>query len=149
MAIHPIGAAGTDPWFAFGTQAGFVVAIGRERDVAERVTFAFRPEIGFAYDARPGDGGARLTTGIGVGIHSVPVAAFWVPQLVVGPGAGAVATGIRNAVRVEFVFGIVGLDVAHQWLHGAATDLQSVEVLLAVDPGIAVTWLHWLMTRWD
>lgn len=112
--------------FALDVSAGLSVG-GHPRSEggeAERLLW-ITPEVGYSY-ARTSPGGTHLfTAGTGLGFGSRLFFVSYAPRLLVGRALGIPGTslGVRNGLAFNLLYGSLGVEVAHQYLHFPAPDL--------------------------
>lgn len=65
--------------------------------------------------------------------------------LLLGRTAGEGGVGLRNGLRLEALFGLVGLEIGHEW-RSAEASIHGVRVLITTDLFVPVQFLRFL--RW-
>lgn len=128
--------------FDFDLAAGVRVPV-----IFQQLFVAPVAELGYSY--RGGSqalaGGSYFFVGAGVSFGTPIIAATLVPAYVTGPSSGQTVHGLRTAVRADFFFGVFSLELAHEWRAVRDIDAHSVHMTLALDLGIAVSFLmHWV-----
>jgi hypothetical protein len=122
-------------------------------------TLYLRPEIGYSYRAQPAAtlDGHLFTAGLGLGVspwlweHEESRRAYGIlylmPSLVTGSYGGAPASGLRTALRLEWLFGVLGLELAHQYIERQGRPFHEVQLALALDPLAAVVLVGGILSR--
>jgi hypothetical protein len=107
------------------------------------------PELAYRYETHPTRGGHLFDVGVGVGFGTHIVGVFYRPRLVLGgidrgTGDGPAVYGLRHGVAVQALWGVLGLEVSHQYLgsnDGALNDLRlGLSVNLAPLIWIGILW---------
>lgn len=131
-----------DAEFALDISAGLSVG-GRAGSWEDSDRFLWiTPELGYSY-AKTSPGGTHLfTVGTGVGYGSRMFFASYAPRFVAGNALGlpGTALGVRNGLAFNILYGSLGLEVAHQYLHFTAPDLMTdsqhdVRVMFRINAG--------------
>ena len=92
-----------------------------------------RPALAYSHDSHPQLQGHRLIAGAGLGVGTLVVAGYVMPSFVY---AGADGLGVRTALRGDFGFGLLTLELSHQWLQGGVTEGpqgHAMRVMLGLD----------------
>jgi hypothetical protein len=107
------------------------------------------PELAYRYETHPTRGGHLFDIGVGVGFGTHLVGVFYRPRLVLGgidrgTGDGPGVYGLRHGVALQALWGVLGLEVSHQYLgsnDGALNDLRlGLSVNLAPLIWIGILW---------
>lgn len=104
--------------------------------VSEDLYAVVRPAVAYGHDTHPHLQGHRFIAGLGLGAGSLVAAGYVMPSFVY---AGADGLGVRTALRGDLGFGLLTLEVSHQWLQGGSTPGPSghaVRVMLGIDVGL-------------
>ena len=95
------------------------------------------PEGGYSY-AGP-SGGHLATLGLGVGTTKNLFDLTFVTTALLGGENGFMSAGARCGLRVEFVYGLFGVELGYQYVHAGNTDLQEFRAMISFDPVGALT----------
>jgi hypothetical protein len=107
------------------------------------------PELAYRYETHPTRGGHLFDLGLGVGFGTHLVGVFYRPRLVLGgiergTEAGPAVYGLRHGVALQALWGVLGLEVSHQYLgsnEGGLNDLRlGLSVNLAPLIWIGILW---------
>lgn len=107
------------------------------------------PELAYRYETHPTRGGHLFDLGVGVGFGTHLVGFFYRPRLVLGgidrsTNDGPAVYGLRQGIAVQALWGVLGLEVSHQYLgsnEGALNDLRlGLSVNLAPLIWIGILW---------
>lgn len=130
-AFHVSPRSEAETTVAFDATAGALFLVGKHD--LNTPGLILTAGAGYAYDGIGLHAGA-LVGSLGWG-HALLHAA-WQPRLLVGAHGADGAVGTRNGLVLNAVFGLVGLEAAHQvvWWSGAAH--HSVQTTLSVDVGL-------------
>jgi hypothetical protein len=143
--VFPLGA---DPVAGYSLEIGagaMLQPLVRERGP----TLWVWPELAYRYETHPTRGGHLFDIGVGVGFGGHLVAAFYRPRLVFGgidrpTGNGPAVYGLRQGIALEAIWGVLGLEVSHQYLgsnEGALNDFRiGLSVNLAPLVWIGILW---------
>jgi hypothetical protein len=107
------------------------------------------PELAYRYETHPTRGGHLFDLGVGVGFGTHLVGVFYRPRLVLGgidraSNDGPAVYGLRQGVALQALWGVLGLEVSHQYLgsnEGALNDLRlGLSINLAPLIWIGILW---------
>lgn len=138
--------------FALDLSAGLSLGGRAARWESERLLW-ITPELGYSY-AKTEPGRTHLfTAGTGLGFGSRVFFASYAPRFVVGRSLGLPGTvvGVRNGLVFNILYGSLGVEVAHQYLHFSAPDVATsgqhdVRLMFRLNAGHLIA-LVVLMTR--
>jgi hypothetical protein len=96
------------------------------------------PELAYRYETHPTRGGHLFDLGVGVGFGTHLVGVFYRPRLVLGgiergSGDGPAVYGLRQGVAVQALWGVLGLEVSHQFLGSNEGPLNDLRLGLSVN----------------
>lgn len=107
------------------------------------------PELAYRFETHPTRGGHLFDIGVGVGFGTHLVGVFYRPRLVLGgidrgTEEGPAVYGLRHGVALQALWGVLGIEVSHQYLgsnEGALNDLRlGLSVNLAPLIWIGILW---------
>lgn len=95
------------------------------------------PDLGVAWRVGYGAENTTLASlGVSPGHLWRMTGVAWTPRVLLGErGDGVGVWGVRNGVRVNFVTGLLDVEVAHQYLRSSVGDEHEVLFMVGVDPG--------------
>jgi hypothetical protein len=127
--------AAPGPRFAFDAQINWTGALARTVAPSPDVCMLIvRPEIGLAYDDWRMWGGARLTTGLGLGLRVHDgFDLLATGSVVLGVGHAPFDTGARVGIRFEVIHGLLGVETSYQYVHVGAADIHEIVLLVSTD----------------
>jgi hypothetical protein len=96
------------------------------------------PELAYRYETHPTRGGHLFDLGVGVGFGTHLVGVFYRPRLVLGgidraTNDGPTVYGLRQGIAVHALWGVLGLEVSHQYLGSNEGALNDVRLGLSVN----------------
>lgn len=96
------------------------------------------PELAYRFETHPTRGGHLFDLGVGVGFGTHLVGAFYRPRLVLGgidrpTKDGPAVYGLRHGVALETLWGVLGLEVSHQYLGSNEGALNDIRVGLSIN----------------
>jgi hypothetical protein len=96
------------------------------------------PELAYRYETHPTRGGHLFDLGVGVGFGTHLVGVFYRPRLVLGgiergTDNGPAVYGLRQGVAVQALWGLLGLEVSHQFLGSNEGPLNDLRLGLSVN----------------
>jgi hypothetical protein len=107
------------------------------------------PELAYRYETHPTRGGHLFDLGVGVGFGTHLVGFFYRPRIVLGgidrsSNDGPAVYGLRQGIAVQALWGVLGLEVSHQYLgsnEGALNDIRlGLSINLAPLIWIGILW---------
>lgn len=104
------------------------------------------PDLGVAWRVGYGDANTTLASlGVSPGYFWRSTGVAWTPRVLLGERDDGVGIwGLRNGLRVNFLTGLVDVEVAHQFLRASTGDEHEIQFMVGIDPGQLV---HMLL-RW-
>jgi hypothetical protein len=95
------------------------------------------PDAGIAWRVGYGDANTTLASlGLSPGHLWGYTGVAWTPRVLLGTrDDGAGVWGVRNGIRVNFLTGLVDVEVAHQFLRATTGDEHEVQFMVGIDPG--------------
>jgi hypothetical protein len=96
------------------------------------------PELAYRYETHPTRGGHLFDLGVGVGFGTHLVGFFYRPRLVLGgiergTDDGPAVYGLRQGVAVQALWGLLGIEVSHQFLGSNEGPLNDLRLGLSVN----------------
>lgn len=143
--VFPLGA---DPIAGYSLEIGagaMLQPLTKERGP----TLWVWPEIAYRFETHPSRGGHLFDLGVGVGFGTHLIAGFYRPRLVLGgidrpTDDGPAVYGLRHGLALEALWGVVGVEVSHQYLgsnEGGLNDLRlGLSINLAPLIWIGILW---------
>jgi hypothetical protein len=92
------------------------------------------PELAYRFETHPTRGGHLFDAGVGIGYGNHLVAAFYRPRLVVGGiDVGGSVYGFRHGLAVEALWGVLGLELSHQFVDSNAGRLDDLRLGIGIN----------------
>lgn len=92
------------------------------------------PELAYRFETHPTRGGHLFDAGVGIGYGNHLVAAFYRPRLVVGGiDVGGSVYGFRHGLAVEALWGVLGLELSHQFVDSNAGRLDDLRFGIGIN----------------
>jgi hypothetical protein len=133
-AVFPLGA---NPVAGYSLEVGagaMLQPLRRDRGP----TLWVWPEVAYRFETHPNRGGHLFDLGVGVGFGTHLVGAFYRPRLVLGgidrpTQDGPAVYGLRHGVALEAIWGVLGLEVSHQYLGSNEGPLNDIRLGLSIN----------------
>lgn len=114
-------AAGPGAELALDLRLGLGFGARRRGGSTFQNTFWLLPELGYSYGKTAPAATHLFTAGPGFGYGGKLVLVRYAPHFVVGRALGETALGVRNGLGLALLYGLFGVEVAHQYLHYTGT----------------------------
>lgn len=114
-------AAGSGAEFALDLRLGLGFGARRRGSSTFQTMFWLLPELGYSYGKTAPSATHLFMAGPGIGYGGKLVLVRYAPHFVVGRALGETALGVRNGLGLALLYGLFGVEVAHQYLHYTGT----------------------------
>ncbi len=122
---------------ALHVDLGAAIHVRGRRDI-DQITFVYQPEAGYARDGRPGRARHRFAYGVAAGLGTPTASVRYRFRMLTGRAAGRPTFGLRHGGQLDFVSGLLGLEVFVERAYRGPS-VRTVGVMLSTN---LMTWLY-------
>ncbi len=132
---------GAGPLFSLSPKrpaaVAFEVSLGAQLTLARYdrdVSFFIHPALGYAHDGPGPHVRNAFSSGLGLGLGSDALIAYYRARYLVGSSGGALTHGVRHGLSVEVLLGAASIELDHDWrVEGDGQRVHGLALLLSVD----------------